>query len=60
MEYTEQEQFERLSDPEDGDLGDAWSADLSWCTCSLCALMPRLKESTCCQEFEHYSQENNI
>ena len=60
MEYSEQEPFERLSDPEDGDLGDASSPDLSWCFCSLCASMPRLKESTCCQEFEHYSQENNI
>ena len=53
-EYSEEELFERLSDTDDGgDIGHARSADLTWCTCSFCASMPSLKESTCCQEFEH-------
>ena len=57
-EYSEEELFERLSDTEDGcDIGHARSADLTWCTCSFCASMPSLKESTCCQEFEHYAAE---
>ena len=51
-EYSEEELFERLSDTDDGgDIGHARSADLTWCTCSFCASMPSLKESTCCQEF---------
>ena len=46
-EYYEKELFERLSDTDDGgDIGHARSADLTWCTCSFCASMPSLKEST--------------
>ena len=55
-EFSEEELFERLSDTDEGgDIGHARSADLTWCTCSFCASMPSLKESTCCQEFEHYA-----
>ena len=43
-EYYEEELFERLSDPEDGDLWHTRSADLSRCTCSFCAAIPSLKE----------------
>ena len=50
--------FERLSGSEDGDLGHARSAELTWCTCSFCASMPRLKESTCCLELDHYATEH--
>ena len=58
-EYSEEKLFERLSDTDDGgDIGHARSADLTWCTCSFCASMLSLKESTCCQEFEHYATEN--
>ena len=57
-EYSEEELFEILSDTEDGgDIGHARSADLTWCTCSFCASMPSLKESTCCHEFEYYATE---
>ena len=30
------------------------SSDLSWCHCGECMTMPTRRESTCCQEFEHY------
>ena len=45
--YSE-ELFERLSDTEDGgDIGHARSADLTWCTCSLCASMDRFFFALC-------------
>ena len=55
-EYTEKDLFERLSDSEDGDLGHARSADLTWCTCSFYVSTPRLKESTCYLELDHYAR----
>ena len=40
--YSEEELFEGLSDTDDGgDIAHARSADLTWCTCSFCALMDR-------------------
>ena len=54
-EYTEEELAEIHSGSLDRNSVHARSTDLSWCTCNLCTPMRQLQESTCCQEFEHYT-----
>ena len=56
-EYTEEELAEIPSDSQDRNTEHVRSKDLSWCTCSFCTAMHQLRESMCCQEFEHYMVE---
>ncbi len=58
-EYTEKELNERVVATQiESTVGlpsvHERGADTSWCKCSVCTIMPTFRESSCCQEFEHY------